>query len=107
MIGQIVERCIHMLGDEDPRVRITTIDTVAAAMRALKDHERKPLSLHKCPYPETTPGNPHVCLVTGALLPLVHQVWSPFLPRLNDQEILVILRVRDVIPSRSNVRAGG
>ncbi|XP_064596602.1 TELO2-interacting protein 1 homolog [Liolophura sinensis] len=77
-VKEVLLRSRHLLSSHNPRLRLLVLDTIATAATALTDYQ-------------------------NVLLPLVHQVWPPFVERFSDEEKLVTLKTFQTLTSLASV----
>ncbi|XP_077867574.1 TELO2-interacting protein 1 homolog [Saccoglossus kowalevskii] len=67
VVLQVLQKCVHFLSDNNPRIRLLVLEIVKNSVLALQNHQ-------------------------DDLLPLVHQIWPPMIQRFVDNEQLVTIQ---------------
>ncbi|CAG2180431.1 unnamed protein product [Oppiella nova] len=67
LIEKICDRCVHIISNIDPKVRLIVLDIVVQCLRILKPFE-------------------------DHLLPMAHKLWSPLVERFTDKDVIVTKR---------------
>jgi hypothetical protein len=72
VVTRVLDRCSHLLGSPQPRVRLLVLDIIVASVAALERHE-------------------------DHLLPAINGVWPPLTARFDDVELVVRSRSLEVV----------
>ncbi|KAL3861032.1 hypothetical protein ACJMK2_007123 [Sinanodonta woodiana] len=71
-VKEVMLRSKHLLSSKHPRLRLLVLDTIGHCCRSLQDYK-------------------------NTLLPLIHEVWSPFALRFSDEEKLVTIQALQIL----------